>query len=108
MTSQRMYDLKETESPFELSIDGRPVLAADHETVLAVLLANGYRAICKTDRGEIYGAFCGMGVCHCCSVRIDGVSRQRSCQIQASPGMNVETLGDPLLGTSPSSSTLEP
>lgn len=74
-----------------VSIDGRQTEAADGETVLALLLAHGHRAICSTDRGQTYGAFCGMGVCYSCCVRVDGISRQRACQVLVSPGMQIET-----------------
>jgi hydrogen cyanide synthase HcnA len=76
----------------EILVDGEPVIAAEGETVLAALTAAGVRLVARDDRGRPMGAFCAMGVCYCCTVKIDDVDKQRSCQTIVEPGMRVVTL----------------
>ncbi|HEK0904000.1 TPA: cyanide-forming glycine dehydrogenase subunit HcnA, partial [Pseudomonas aeruginosa] len=72
-------------------LNGQPVAAAAGETVLNVLNAVGLRRLARNDHGQASGAFCGMGVCHCCLVAIDGRPKRRACQTVVRPGMRVET-----------------
>ena len=74
-----------------LSINGTAVTAAPGETVLSVLNAVGVRQLALNDHGQVSGAFCGMGVCHCCLVAIDGQTLVRA-------GMRVETQVNPIVG----------
>jgi succinate dehydrogenase/fumarate reductase-like Fe-S protein len=60
--------------------DGHPVPAAEGMTVAAALLHAG--------AGR---AFCGMGVCMECRVRIDGKPHRLACQTLCRPGMEVAT-----------------
>ena len=77
-----------------LLVNGAPVTAAAGETVLAALTAAGVRLVARDDRGQPMGAFCAMGVCYCCTVKIDDVDKQRSCQTIVEPGMRVVTQHD--------------
>lgn len=75
----------------EILVNGEPVTAAAGETVLAALTAAGVRIVARDDRGRPTGAFCAMGVCYSCTVKIDDVDKQRSCQTIVLPGMRVVT-----------------
>ena len=59
--------------------------------MLSVLNAVGVRQLSPNDHGEMKGAYCGMGVCYCCLVKIDGRHKRRACQTLVQPGMSVET-----------------
>lgn len=79
-----------------LRVDGKPVTAYAGETLFAVLLAEGIRAlrhpsedVTKTARG----GFCGMGVCQECRVNVDGVPDRRACMTEVREGMEVLTGG---------------
>lgn len=74
-----------------IHLNGLPVVVAPGETVLTVLNAVGLRQVARNDHGQISGAFCGMGVCHCCLVQIDGRPKRRACQTIVKPGMSIET-----------------
>ncbi|MBK4988506.1 MULTISPECIES: (2Fe-2S)-binding protein [Pseudomonas] len=87
--------------PITLHINGSPVNAAPGETVLSVLNAVGLRQLARNDHGQVSGAFCGMGVCHCCLVAIDGRAKRRACQTVVRPGMRVETLVNPICSEVP-------
>ena len=70
----------------------QPVDAYENESVAAALLAAGHRVFRHTDAaGEPRGLFCGMGVCHECVVRIDGLRTILACQTIVSDGMRVES-----------------
>ncbi|MBI6951917.1 MULTISPECIES: cyanide-forming glycine dehydrogenase subunit HcnA [unclassified Pseudomonas] len=74
-----------------IHLNGTPVVAAPGETVLSVLNAVGLRQVARNDHGQLSGAYCGMGVCHCCLVQIDGRPKRRACQTVVKPGMSIET-----------------
>lgn len=75
-----------------VSIDGRPVVAFEGETVAAVLLAEGIRAFRQTAKGgEGRGLFCGMGICYDCLVTVDGTANLRACLTPAAAGCAIET-----------------
>lgn len=77
--------------PITVTIDGQSVPAFDGESVLSVLLSQGERGICKNSHGLVSGAYCGMGICFCCLVRVDGREKQRACMTAVADGMEVET-----------------
>ncbi|MBJ9974432.1 cyanide-forming glycine dehydrogenase subunit HcnA [Pseudomonas sp. S75] len=81
-----------------LQVDGQTVRAAEGETVLSVLNAIGLRKVAVNDHGQRTGAFCGMGVCHCCLVAIDGRPKRRACQTVVREGMRVETAVNAVVG----------
>lgn len=92
MMLQRDYDIQSpTQDDINLTIDGQSVCAMRGETVLGVLNALGQRAIARNDHLRVMGAYCGMGICHCCVVKIDGRFKQRACQTVVQPDMQVET-----------------
>jgi predicted molibdopterin-dependent oxidoreductase YjgC len=79
-----------------LRVNGKPVTAYAGETLFAVLLAEGIRAlrppsedVTKTARG----GFCGMGVCQECRVMVDGLPDQRACMTEVRDGMEICTDG---------------
>ena len=79
-----------------LSVNGIPVKAYSGETVFAVLLAEGIRALrhsVKNQAGTARGGFCGMGVCQECRVTIDGMPDRRACMTEVREGMEVVTDG---------------
>ncbi|WP_240732354.1 MULTISPECIES: (2Fe-2S)-binding protein [Dyella] len=83
------------ESTITIYIDDQPVRAAAGEMVLGVLSAMGRRKISINANGTAIGAYCFMGVCHCCLVEIDGKPRRRACQTPVAPGMRIVTLRRP-------------
>ncbi|HGM5580273.1 TPA: cyanide-forming glycine dehydrogenase subunit HcnA [Pseudomonas putida] len=91
-TLERVLDIQPLEAAeITLHLNGRAVQAAEGETVLSVLNAVGLRRLARNDHGQSTGAFCGMGVCHCCLVAIDGRAKRRACQTVVREGMRVET-----------------
>lgn len=79
-----------------LSVNGIPVKAYSGETVFAVLLAEGIRALrrpVKNHSETARGGFCGMGVCQECRVTIDGMPDRRACMTEVREGMEVVTDG---------------
>lgn len=60
-------------------------------TVAAAILNSGIGGIRRSVSDQLRGPVCGMGVCFECRVTIDGVRHQRSCNIQATDGMEVVT-----------------
>jgi sarcosine oxidase subunit alpha len=78
--------------PFDIEVDGVPVVAYEGETVAAVLTAAGIRTTNETaGRKEPRGICCGIGLCYSCTMVIDSVPNRRTCQTLARPGMRVET-----------------
>lgn len=78
------------DSPFTITVDGRPVTALPGQTVAAALLAAGMLWWRRTPTGAPRGLFCGMGVCFDCLVTVDGLPDQRACMTPARPGMQVQ------------------
>ncbi|SEA12904.1 sarcosine oxidase subunit alpha [Rubrimonas cliftonensis] len=72
--------------------DGDEVAARAGASVAAALIAAGRPALGRSPRdGRPRGAFCLMGVCQQCVMRIDGV-RRPACMVEARAGMVVESL----------------
>jgi hydrogen cyanide synthase HcnA len=76
---------------FLIKIDGSNVDAALGETVLSVMMAAGKRQIMVNDHQISCGAYCGMGICHSCHVKINGRYKQRACQTIVEPNMDINT-----------------
>ena len=76
-----------------LSIDGRAVEAEPGTSVLAALWNADQRTTRLSVDGEARGPLCGMGTCHECRVRVDGVPHRRSCLETVRDGMEVRTGG---------------
>ncbi len=88
----RKYDIQPLIHPdMTIVLNGQVVNAAQGETVLSVLNSVGVRQLSPNDHGQVSGAYCGMGVCYCCLVNIDGRHKRRACQTVVRPGMQVET-----------------
>ncbi|AXE31201.1 (2Fe-2S)-binding protein [Chromobacterium phragmitis] len=92
MSLHRSHDIQTLQGPtLTIHINDQPVAAASGETVLSVLSAVGLRQVSRNDSKQVAGSYCGMGVCHCCLVKIDGRHKRRACQTVVRPGMKVET-----------------
>ncbi|MHC8372772.1 (2Fe-2S)-binding protein [Pseudomonas sp. MDT1-85] len=89
---KRTFDIQPlAQADLTTYINGQPVSAAIGETVLTVLQSLGLRQIARNDHDQISGAYCGMGVCQCCLVKINGRHKRRACQTLVCDGMTVET-----------------
>jgi hypothetical protein len=76
--------------PFEILVDGEPVVAYPGETIAAALIAAGrQRMRATTRRGEPRGLYCGMGVCFECVMVVNGQPNVRACMAAVAPGMRV-------------------
>ncbi|WP_040696260.1 2Fe-2S iron-sulfur cluster-binding protein [Pseudoalteromonas citrea] len=90
---RRTKDIVPITSPsFEITVNQRQVTASEGETILSVLLATEHKALMVNDHQGISGAYCGMGVCHCCHVKVNKRYKKRACQTVVKPQMVVETL----------------
>ncbi|WP_367253798.1 cyanide-forming glycine dehydrogenase subunit HcnA [Pseudomonas sp. stari2] len=89
---ERTFDIQPlTQADMTVHINGQPVTAAIGETVLSVIQSLGVRQVARNDHNQISGAYCGMGVCQCCLVKINGRHKRRACQTVVRDGMQVET-----------------
>ncbi|MNY32641.1 Hydrogen cyanide synthase subunit HcnA [compost metagenome] len=78
-------------STLTLFIDGKPVAAAEGESVAAVLLRQESLASRTTPvLGTPRAPYCMMGVCFDCLAVIDGVASTQSCLVTVQEGMQVE------------------
>ena len=72
--------------------NGTEVRCRDGKTVAVALLCAGWLDVRRSPgTGSPRGAFCMMGVCQECLVRIDGVLRQ-ACLTPVEDGMRVESV----------------
>jgi predicted molibdopterin-dependent oxidoreductase YjgC len=72
-----------------IRVDGADVPACPGQSLAAALLAAGLRRLRRAPRtGAPRGAFCMMGVCQECLVRVDGQVAQ-ACMTQVVAGMSV-------------------
>jgi hydrogen cyanide synthase HcnA len=89
---ERTFDIQPlVQADMTVHINGQPVTAAIGETVLSVIQSLGLRQIARNDHNQIGGAYCGMGVCQCCLVRINGRHKRRACQTVVRDGMQIQT-----------------
>jgi predicted molibdopterin-dependent oxidoreductase YjgC len=76
----------------QIKVNGHEIDAYRGETVLAALVASGYKKLKKSHvTGELRGPLCGMGVCYECQVMIDGIPNLRSCMIEVEDKMEIRT-----------------
>jgi predicted molibdopterin-dependent oxidoreductase YjgC len=76
--------------PVTITVEGRPLSCAAHDTVAAVLLAHGFDACRGTPvSGSPRGPYCMMGVCFDCLVEIDGTPNRQACMTPVRDGMSV-------------------
>lgn len=74
-----------------LKVNGKDIIAYRGETVLAALLAAGYRRIGVSPvKHQPRGALCGMGVCFECAVTVNGEPNVRSCMTEVENNMEIE------------------
>jgi sarcosine oxidase subunit alpha len=73
-----------------LRIDGAP-LQVDAGISVAAAVAHVRPGTRRSCSGQPRAAFCGMGVCFECRMRIDGVAQQRACLVVVRDGMEVTT-----------------
>ncbi len=87
----RGYDIsKPSTEELNIIINDEKKIAHKGETILSTLLAYGKVDISKNDHNIKTGAYCGMGVCFCCSVVVDGFKR-RACKTTVYDGMSIKT-----------------
>ncbi|KPG82704.1 MULTISPECIES: (2Fe-2S)-binding protein [Pseudomonas] len=88
----RTFDIQPlVQADMTVHINGQAVSAAIGETVLSVIQSLGVRQIARNDHDQVSGAYCGMGVCQCCLVKINGRHKRRACQTLVRDGMLIET-----------------
>ncbi|MEN8154158.1 MAG: (2Fe-2S)-binding protein [Acidobacteriota bacterium] len=90
-----MEDLRidsiERKEKVTIKVNGEDVTAYMGETLLAALIASGYKSLKKSPvLKESRGGLCGMGVCYECLVTLDGAKNVRSCMQDIRPGMEIE------------------
>jgi len=89
---ERTFDIQPlVQADMTVHINGQAVSAAIGETVLSVIQSLGVRQIARNDHDQISGAYCDMGVCQCCLVKINGRHKRRACQTVVRDGMQIET-----------------
>lgn len=77
--------------PVTFTVNGKEVSAFKGETLLAALLAAGYKQLKKSPvKKSPRGALCGMGVCFECIVTVNGIPNIRSCMTEVENHMKVE------------------
>jgi predicted molibdopterin-dependent oxidoreductase YjgC len=96
------HDVVERGAEIVVDFDGASLRAFAGETIAAVLIANGHRALRTSVRfGEPRGLMCGMGTCYECLVVVDGQPNVRACVTPARDGMRVATQHGPFAGVNP-------
>jgi len=74
------------------TFNGKPMTCEKGQSIAAALIAADNRELRTTRFGnEPRSIFCGIGVCYDCVVVVNGVANQRSCLIEATDEMNVES-----------------
>lgn len=92
MTRPRFQRVGETARPvIRLAVDGEPIEALAGDTVMtAVLTRRGRLRVSEFGDGE-RAAFCLMGACQDCWVRLADGRRLRACTTLVADGMDVQT-----------------
>ena len=77
--NKRSQDITDcVDRPFVIFVDGQPIKALEGESILSALLASDIRQLMQNDYGAHSGAYCGMGVCHCCLLHVDGRHKKKA------------------------------
>lgn len=93
MPAIRLDDVSSHARRVRFAADGRVLEAPEGAMLAAVLAAEGVAHLRESPRaGTPRGAFCYMGVCQECLVRVDGVLAQ-ACLTPVREGMRVELRG---------------
>jgi sarcosine oxidase subunit alpha len=90
-----MADLRitniERKRPVKIRVNGKEIAAYHGETLLAALMASGYKFFKKSSiMEEPRGALCGMGVCYECLVTLNGIPGVRACMEEVEENMEIE------------------
>ena len=73
-----------------ITVDGKPILAREGESVAAALLANGIRVLRYSEKmGEARGIYCGIGHCYECRIHLKDVGEIRACITPVEEGMEL-------------------
>ncbi|WP_271008126.1 (2Fe-2S)-binding protein [Paucibacter sp. B51] len=75
----------------QVFINGRALLVPAHCNVAAALQRAGLAHSRRSETGQPRAAFCGMGQCQECRVRIDGHDHRLACMTLVVDGMQIET-----------------
>jgi sarcosine oxidase subunit alpha len=75
----------------KIKINGEEYPVSGNKTVAAVLIEARVGAFSRSVGGDPRYPLCGMGICFECRVTVDGIPHRRSCLIEATDGMEVET-----------------
>ncbi len=90
MEDLRIDSIKRKEK-VTIKVNGKEVTAYMGETLLAALIASGYRSLKKSPvLKESRGGLCGMGVCYECLVTLNGIKNVRACMQEIQPDMEIE------------------
>ena len=91
MGALRVKEINRKET-VDLTVNGKKITAYRGESVLAALLASGYKVLKQSPvLKHPRGALCGMGVCFECLVKINGVPNRRSCMVEVENNMEIVT-----------------
>lgn len=90
MDDLRIGTIKRNEK-ITLKVNGKEITAYKGETLLAALIAAGFKTLKKSAvNKESRGALCGMGVCFECTVTVNGTPNVRSCMTEVENNMEIE------------------
>jgi predicted molibdopterin-dependent oxidoreductase YjgC len=74
-----------------LQVEGRPLTAADGDTLALALLQAGVGAFRETPvSGAPRAPLCLMGSCFDCLVQVDGQANVQACMVRVKDGMQVQ------------------
>ena len=74
-----------------LTVNSKQITVENGTTVAAAVLERGTDVFRRSVSEMPRGPLCGMGICFECRMTIDGVRSQKSCNVLAAEGMEVET-----------------
>ncbi|UCH71220.1 MAG: (2Fe-2S)-binding protein, partial [Candidatus Bathyarchaeota archaeon] len=78
-------------TPIHMTLNGNKIEAYEGETIVAALYAAGVKNYSQSVKyGRPRGFFCGIGKCASCLMRVNGVSRVRTCVTLVKHGMKIE------------------
>lgn len=91
MEDLRIGTIKRREK-VKLLVNGKEIPAYKGETILAALMAAGYKKLKRSPLDKApRGALCGMGVCFECMVTVNGIPNIRSCMTEVENNMEIGT-----------------
>ena len=74
-----------------LNIDNKRICVPKGSTIATAIFASEVVVFRRSVSGQPRFPLCGMGICFECCVSINGVKHQRSCQMLAEEGMDIDT-----------------